>query len=163
MKLKNLILTAFFVALALVFNLLEGLLPFPLPGVKLGLANVFALAALVMLGTKEAFFVTILRVILAWLITANIFSFLCGMTGGLLATVVMAVMYTKFQKEFSLPWISVAGAWAFNIGQTIIATYIVGDIRLMYYVRPLLIIGTVTGWVVGKLAEILCTRLNQFK
>lgn len=163
MKLKNLILTAFFISLALIFNLIEGSLPFPLPGVKLGTANVFALTALVILGAREAFFVTVLRVVLAWLITGNIFSFLCGMTGGLLATAIMVLLYTKFDKDFSLPWVSVAGAWAFNIGQTVVATYIVGDIRLMYYVLPLLVIGTATGWVVGKLAELLCVRLNQLK
>lgn len=163
MKLKNLILTAFFISSALTFNLIEGFLPFPLPGVKLGTANVFALAALVMLGAREAFFVTVLRVVLAWLITGNVFSFLCGMTGGLFATATMVILYTKFNKDFSLPWISVAGAWAFNIGQTAVATYIVGDIRLMYYVLPLLVIGTATGWVVGKLAELLCVRLNQLK
>ncbi len=54
MKLKNMIITGSFAAFALVFNMFEGSLPMPLPGIKLGAANVFLLA-LVLLGVKEAF------------------------------------------------------------------------------------------------------------
>ena len=54
MKLKNLIITGSLAAFALVFNIFEGNLPMPLPGIKLGAANVFSLVALVLLGVKEA-------------------------------------------------------------------------------------------------------------
>lgn len=163
MTLRKIILSSLFVSLALVFNLIEGLLPFPMPGVKLGTANVFALSALVMMGAREAFMVTILRVFLALLITGNFFSFFCAITGGLLATVTMVLLYTKLEKYFSLSWISVAGAWAFNLGQTLVASFVVGDFRLIYYLLPLLVIGTISGWIVGKLAETLCIRLEHLK
>lgn len=159
MKLPKLILLAFFVSLALVFSLVEGMLPMPLPGVKLGAANVFALTALVIYGPREAFAVTVLRVFLAWLLTGNSFAFLCGMTGGLLSTMIMALIYTRFRESFSLPWVSVAGAWAFNAGQAFMAAAVMGDARVLYYLLPLFIAGTAAGWAVGILARILCGRL----
>lgn len=161
MRLRNILLTAMLTALALVFNMVEGTLPLPLPGVKLGAANVFALVALATLGAKEAFAVTILRVLLAWLITGNWFAFLCGLAGGTLATAAMAFLYAKFRSDFTLPWISVAGAWAFNAGQIFVVIYLIGDERIAVYVLPLLISGTLAGYAVGYLAQLLCDRLDK--
>ena len=160
MKTRNIALVGLFTSLAIVFNLVEGALPMPLPGVKLGAANVFALAALVLMGAKEAFFVTTLRVVLSWLLTGNWFAFLCSLAGGLLATAVMALLYHKFREDFSLPWVSVAGAWAFNAGQLAVAVWLVGDVRVAWYILPLMIAGTVAGWAVGLLADMLCKRLS---
>lgn len=161
MRLKKMILLSLFISLALVLNLAEGMLPAPLPGIRLGTANVFTLAALELLGVKAAFTVTILRVWLAWLLTGNSFSLLCGIVGGLLSTVVMSLIYTKFRRAFSLPWISVAGAWAFNAGQIAVAAVLIGDIHVFYYFPPLLLAGTAAGWAVGALAETLAGRLKN--
>lgn len=161
MKTRNIVLVGLLTALAIVFNMMENALPMPLPGIKLGAANVFALAALVLMGAKEAFFVTLLRVALAWLITGNGFAFLCSFVGGMMATAAMSLLYCKYRNDFSLPWISVAGAWAFNAGQLAVVAYLVGDPRAVYYILPLFIAGTVAGWAVGILAEMLCKRLES--
>lgn len=160
MKLRENIITALFVAMAIVINIAEGAFPMPLPGIKLGLANVFTLAALLMLGTRAAFTVTVLRVFLVWLITGNIFAFSCSMTGGLLAAAVMVLLYSKLSDYFSVPWISVAGAWAFNAGQLAVAAFFVGDPRIAFYVIPLFAAGTAAGWCTGFLAELLCRRIK---
>lgn len=158
---KKLTLMALFISASVVFSFIEGLLPLPLPGMKLGAANVFALAALVLYGPGEAFAVTILRVLLAWLLTGNTFSLLCGLTGGFLSTSVMALIYTKLSASFSLPWVSVAGAWAFNVGQIFVAVALVGDARLLCYLMPLILAGTAAGWTVGHMACILSGRLKK--
>lgn len=163
MKLSKLILLALFISLALVFNLAEGMLPMPVPGVRLGAANVFALMALVLLGVKEAFMITILRVLLAWLLSGNVFALACSMISGVFSTAVMALIYTKFSGYFSLPWISVAGAWAFNVGQISVAAALIDSIDVFYYLPPLLLVGTVTGWAVGTLSRLLCDRLGKTK
>ena len=77
MKLREMILVSFLAAMALIFNMLESALPMPLPGIKLGTANVFALAAIILIGAKAGFAVTLLRVVTAWLISANFFTFIC--------------------------------------------------------------------------------------
>ncbi len=160
MKLKNVIITGLLAAFAAVFNIFEGSLPMPLPGIKLGAANVFSLVALVLFGVKEAFAVTLLRVFLAWIMTGNWFALLCSLSGGLMSAAVMSVIYTKYREEFSLPWISVAGAWAFNMAQVAVAALLVGDVRILLYLLPLLAAGTAAGWSVGWLALILCRRVG---
>jgi len=159
MKPRKMVLLALLVSLALAVNLAEGMLPMPFPGMKLGAANVFALTALVLMGQKEAFFVTILRVFLAWLLTGNAFAFFCSMAGGLLSTAAMALLYTKCGDLFSLPWISVAGAWVFNVGQILIVAALVGDVKVFYYLLPLLPAAAAAGWTVGLLARLLSDRL----
>ena len=161
MKLKNLIITGSLAAFALVFNIFEGYLPMPLPGIKLGAANVFSLVALVILGVKEAFAVTLIRVFLAWVMTGNWFALLCSLAGGLMSASVMSFIYTKYREDFSLPWISVAGAWAFNASQVSVAAAMVNDIRVLLYAVPLLAAGTAAGWAVGWLAQILCLRVGS--
>jgi heptaprenyl diphosphate synthase len=161
MKLKNIIITGSLAAFALVFNIFEGSLPMPLPGIKLGTANVFSLLALVLLGVKEAFAVTLIRVFLAWVMTGNWFAFVCSLAGGLMSAAVMSFIYLKYRDDFSLPWISVAGAWAFNVAQVSVAALIVNDIRVLLYIFPLLAAGTAAGWAVGWLALLLCKRVGS--
>lgn len=161
MKPQKLTLLALFVSLSVVFSFVEGMLPMPLPGVKLGAANAFALTALVLYGPREAFAVTIIRVLLGWLLTGNSFSLLCGLTGGFLSTSAMALIYTKSSELFSLPWISVAGAWAFNVGQLLAAAAVIGDARVLYYLLPLVLAGTAAGWAVGQMSRVLSGRLAR--
>ena len=161
MKLKNLIITALLASLALVFNIFESSLPMPLPGMKLGAANVFSLVALVLLGVKEAVAVTLIRVFLAWVMTGNWFAFICSLAGGILAVAVMSFIYSKYRDDFSLPWISVAGAWAFNAAQVSVAALMVNDVRVLFYMLPLLAAGTAAGWAVGWLALLLCKRVGS--
>jgi len=163
MKLKNMIITGSLAAFALVFNMFEGSLPMPLPGIKLGAANVFSLLALVLLGVKEAFAVTLIRVFLAWVMTGNFFALLCSLAGGLMSASVMSFIYIKYRDDFSLPWISVAGAWAFNVAQVSVAAFIVNDIRVFIYIVPLLAVGTAAGWAVGWLALLLCKRVGSLR
>ena len=163
MKLKNMIITGSLAAFALVFNMFEGSLPMPLPGIKLGAANVFSLLALVLLGVKEAFAVTLIRVFLAWVMTGNFFALLCSLAGGLMSASVMSFIYIKYRDDFSLPWISVAGAWAFNVAQVSVAALIVNDVRVLFYVVPLLAAGTAAGWSVGWLALLLCKRVGSLR
>lgn len=163
MKPAELVFLASFVSLAVIFNFVDGMLPMPLPGVRLGTANVFALTALVLMGTKEAFIVTIMRVLLSWLLTGNIFVLVCSMSSGVFSTAVMTLLYTKFRGFFSLPWISVAGAWAFNVGQVSVAALLIGDFFVFYYLPPLLLVGSAAGWTVGMLSQLLCGRLVKMR
>ncbi len=158
MKTKRLVLTALLTACALAVNIAEGALPAPAPGIKLGAANVFSLAALVLMGAREAYAVTLLRVALAWLFSGNVFALFCGLAGGLAATSAMALAYKKWGGALSMPWISVAGAWAFNAGQVAVVSLAIGDRRAALYVLPLFAAGSAAGWAVGWLADKICRR-----
>lgn len=160
---RRVVLTGLFTACAFAVNIAESAFPMPLPGVKLGLANAVALCALVVIGTKEAFLVTVLRVFLSWLVSGNVFSLACSLGGALPAVAVMSLLYGKFRRDLSLPWISVAGAWAFNAGQVAVVSYIVKDIRVVFYLLPLLAAGTAAGWASGLLANSVCKRIGEKK
>lgn len=161
MSTKSLVITALFTAMAIVINIIESVFPMILPGIKPGLANVFTLAALITEGPVAAFSVAIIRVLIVWLLTGNIFAFFCGVTGGILATTVMSLCYIKYGALFSVPWVSVAGAWGFNLGQIAVAVIFTADMRIALYIVPLLVVGTIAGWGTGFLASYFCKRLER--
>ena len=65
-----------FTALAMIFSYLESLIPLPIgiPGIKLGLANLLIVVALYKIGTREAFAISVVRIVLSGFIFANLFS-----------------------------------------------------------------------------------------
>lgn len=161
MNLRNMLGVALFSALALVLNVIEGAFPMPLPGMKLGAANVFTLAALVLIGVRAAFAVSLLRVFLAWLISGNWFAFLCSLFGALSAAAVMSFLYAKYRDRLSVRFISMAGAWAFNAAQVAAVAALVREPKVSLYIFPLLAVGTVAGYAIGFAAEIVCRRLKS--
>jgi heptaprenyl diphosphate synthase len=61
------------VALGVISHRLEALLPLPSPGIKLGLANLMTLVALVFLRFIEAVIVTFLRVVIGSILRGTFF------------------------------------------------------------------------------------------
>ena len=83
-----------FTALALIFSYVETLIPiqFGIPGVKLGLANLVIVAVLYKATLKEAYLLTVVRVLLAGFIFGNYFSIIYSLAGALLSLSVMALL-----------------------------------------------------------------------
>lgn len=156
---RRIILTGLFVGLALVINLAEAQLPPILPGIKPGLANVVSLMALILLGWKEALAVTIMRTTLGSIFSGNLIVMACSITGGLMSTATMILLYQKARKKISLPMISVAGAIAHNTGQLLIVAIIIENIKIYLYLPILLISGVATGYCVGFICNVLYGRL----
>lgn len=105
---------AVLIALGVVLHRVEAVLPLPSPWIRLGLANVPSLLALVFLGVREAFTVTLLRVLIASLLAGTILgpTFWLSLAGGMGATAVMAGAHVWGGRWFSLVGVSVAGAYA---------------------------------------------------
>ena len=152
---KRLVLIALLTALALALQLIERSITFPIlvPGVKLGLANVISLLAILLLGLKDAFLIVILRCLLGALFGGNPISFLFSVTGGLLSTLFMGLLWKKFFKYISIINISLVGAVCHNIGQLLIASIIVKDLRIYIYLPVLLVSGLITGYITGVIAS----------
>ncbi|QPJ64102.1 MAG: Gx transporter family protein [Candidatus Nitrohelix vancouverensis] len=111
---RRLLIMATLVALGVVLHRLEALLPLPSPWIKLGLANVMTLVALVYLGVKEAFIVAILRVFWGSILGGTFMSptFFLSFAGTLSATLAMACFYAGGRGPFSLIGVCVASAYA---------------------------------------------------
>ena len=121
-----------FVALALIFSYVESLIPIQIgiPGVKLGLANLIIVIALYKMSLKEAYLLSVTRVVLSGFIFGNLFSILYSLAGGLLSLSVMALL--KKHGDFSVIGISIAGGVSHNIGQLAIAMVVVETFSVVY-------------------------------
>ena len=129
-KNKKLANMAMLVALAMIFSYVESLIPinFGIPGMKLGVAN-----------------------LLTGFLFGNGMSIVYSLAGGILSFLVMALM--KRLKGFSVAGVSIAGGVSHNIGQIIVASVVVENLKLIYYLPALLIAGTVTGFVMGMISK----------
>lgn len=148
---KRIVLSAVLVSLALAFSYMERFIPLqmliPLPGVKLGLANVVTLIALYLLGTKSAFAILILRCFLGSLFGGGITGFLFSITGGLLSMTVMALC--KNAPLLSVYGVSILGAAAHNVGQILAAMVLMHSVYIGMYLSYLLVVALFTGFATG--------------
>lgn len=149
-----------FIALALICSYIESLIPFyfGIPGVKLGLTNIVVVIMLYTVGEKEAFGISMLRIVLAGFLFGNMFSILYSLAGGILSFFVMYIV--KKTKLLGVIPVSVCGGISHNIGQIIVAAIVVENYNIFYYVPALLIAGTITGFLIGIVAQEITIRLK---
>ena len=152
-KNKKLANMAMLVALAMIFSYVESLIPinFGIPGMKLGVANLVTVTGLYFLELPEVFLVVVMRILLTVFLFGNGMSIIYSLAGGILSFLVMALM--KRLKGFSVAGVSIAGGVSHNIGQIIVASVVVENLKLIYYLPALLIAGTVTGFVMGMISK----------
>lgn len=148
-----------FTALAMILSYIESLFPFfyGIPGVKLGLANSMSLTILYLLGTWAAVLISAVRIVLTGFLFGNLFSIVYSLAGGMLSILVMILM--KRSRLFSVVGISMTGGLSHNIGQLIVAIFLVENLNLLYYLPVLLISGLITGLVIGFLSREILKRL----
>ncbi len=153
MKTKRITLLAIMLSLSIVLSIVESLLPvIPIPGVKLGLANVVTLIVMYIYGEKDAFMVLLLRIILVGLLRGNIFSvtFFLSMSGGMTAYLMMILF--KNVKVFSVIGVSIMGAFGHSVGQIVMAIFLIERAELIYYFPYVLVISVITGVLTGLVA-----------
>ena len=150
-----------YTALALIFSYVETLIPinFGIPGVKLGLANLIIVVALYKMSLKEAYILSIVRVVLSGFIFANLFSIIYSLAGGLLSLSVMALL--KKTNQFSVLGISMAGGVFHNIGQLIMAIIVLESFNIAYYFPVLIISGVITGLLIGIISNEMLKRIHK--
>ena len=146
-------------ALALGLSYLESRLPvfFAVPGMKLGLTNLVVLTALYRGGENSAFFINLVRIVLAAFTFGSLSAMLYSLAGGLAAFLTMTAC--KRSGRFSMTGVSVAGGVAHNIGQILVAAAVLESTALVWYLPFLLIAGTVAGAVIGIVGNEVLKRL----
>ena len=160
-KTKQLALCAVLTALALGLSVMENLFPvtavIPLPGVKLGLANIVTVFALYTLGAKNALSILIARCLLGSLFAGNFSALLFSLMGGVLAMLVMIGL--KQFHRLSIFGVSIGGAAAHNCGQIAAAVISLGNTAPLYYLPILLGVSLFTGALTGVIAACLFRAL----
>ena len=157
---KKVSLYGILVSLAFIASYIEVLIPFNfhIPGMKLGLANIAVHVALYTGGAKAGITVSIIRIILVGLTFGNPYSAIYGLSGGVLSLAVM--IFLKRTDFFGMMGVSMAGGVAHNIGQLLCAMILLKLPAVFTYLSYLILVGTVTGALIGIIDEEVLKRLK---
>jgi len=159
---KKLALMALLTAMALVVFVIEAQIPapVPVPGVKLGLANVITLTAMLLMGRKEAGAILVVRIIMGAVFTGGPSALIYSMAGGALAYLIMCLLIKPLGGE--RVWaLSALAAVGHNVGQLAACVLIVKTPGVWAYLPVLAISGIVTGIFTGFVAMYLVKALKK--
>ena len=163
-KTKKLALMALLTAIALTIFVVENQLPapVPIPGVKLGLANIITLVTMLLLGKKEAGAVLLVRVLMGAMFAGSPSTLLFSAAGGALAWLVMCLTVGLFGEK-QLWIVSALAGLAHNAGQLLTCALVVKTPGVFAYAPILAISGVLTGVFTGFAAMYLIRALRNMR
>ena len=152
--------SALMIALAMILSFVESQIPsfFPIPGIKLGLANIAVIFALYRLSIKDAIVVSLIRVVVVSTLFGTSLTLAYSLSGAVLSLLIMVLL--KKSDRFSIVGVSVAGGISHNIGQIIMAIILMHNSVISYYLPFLIISGIVTGVVIGLVSAKIVERVK---
>ena len=159
MNVKKITQMAMLTAIALTIFMIEAQIPalVPIPGVKLGLANIVTVFAVFALGPKEAVMILFVRIFLGAVFAGNFSTILYSGAGGLLA-ILVTIGLRKILTHQQL-WVAGAiGAIFHSIGQMIVAVAVTGTPGILVYLPMMIACSIVTGLFTGLCAQFLLNR-----
>lgn len=163
MKLKQMTSNAVLTAIALTIFMIEAQIPslVPVPGVKLGLANIITVFALFAFTPRDAFLIMFVRVFLGSVFSGQISTMLYSFGGGLLCFAALLVM--KRLITVKQLWVaSVIGAVFHNIGQILVAVIVTGTPGIVVYLPVLMVSGIIAGTFTGFCAQFVYDKMKRF-
>lgn len=161
MELKEFARLSMLLALSIVLNIVESMIPLlngiMIPGLKLGLANIIVVFVLYTYGFKQAIYISILRVFLVGLLRTGLFNitFFFSLGGAILS---LLCMFIAKKLPFSVLGVSVIGSMGHSLGQIIMAIIFLNTMNLFYYLPFVLLFSIPTGICIG----ILSSKLIEF-
>lgn len=153
------VLAAVLCGIALALSLIDGAISslLPLPGFKLGLANVVSLFALYYLGLSWAVLICVVRSLLTAVLSGNMTMLFFSLMGGLLSILIMFVLL----KKISIIKTSVVGGIVHNLAQLFSAILITSTPQVSYYMPVLVLMGTICGFFIGVVCTLVFRRLKM--
>ena len=163
MKVKKLALLALLTAIALSIFMIEAQIPapVPVPGVKLGLANIVTVFTVFLLGSWEGTAVLFCRIFLGAVFAGNFSTIFYSAAGGLLS-ILTTVGLKRIVTHKQLWVVGALAAMAHSIGQMAAAILISGTPELAIYLPVLIAISIITGLFTGLCAQLLLNRGEKF-
>ena len=160
---RQLTLCAVLTAMALALSYLENFFPLslaiPIPGIKLGLANIVTVFALYALGPSQAMMILLARCFLGAVFAGNMNALIFSLLGGV--TAMLVEIGLSRVKRLSIYGVSVGGAAAHNCGQVAAAVLTLGNGAPLYYLPILLGVSLFTGALTGLIAACLFRALSH--
>lgn len=156
---KVLSLLAMSVAGAMILSYIESFIYLGIPGVKLGLPNIFIIFILYRIGVPQAASVSLVRCLLTALTFGSVLSLWYSLAGAILSLILMTVM--KKTSFFSNVGVSVVGAISHNAAQIAVAVAVTGVSEIVSYLPFLCISGVIAGIFIGVAAGIMIQRIPE--
>jgi len=162
-QLRRLTYMAVLTAIALTIFIAEAQLPdlIPIPGVKLGLANIVTVCAMFDLGPGPAAMILLARILLGSLYSGGM-TIVYSLAGGLCCYVVMLPLRKILSRRQMWVCSALSGA-AHNVGQICAAVAVTGTPGVAVLLPPLIFCGLLTGLFTGLCAQFLLSRLDKIK
>ena len=159
---KKIATLAVFTALSLIMFIIENQFPpMFIPGAKMGLANIFSFAALIMYSPLEAFAIVAIRTGLGAVYAGNVSALLYSFSGGVVSMAVSSVLMYLVYPKISVFAVSVAAAVAHNITQNAVFVLLSGSVLMFVNLPYLVLLGIVAGAVVGGITMLLFKGVPQ--
>lgn len=162
MNTKRLLRMALLTSVALIIFSVEAQLPpvIPVPGVKLGLANIITIYAIFYFGASDALVILLCRIFLGSIFGGQLMTLLYSLGGGMLCFITVFLLHRLLtMKEV---WISsAAGAISHNLGQLLVAAALMKTAAVFWYLPVLLISGILSGTFTGLCAQFLLGRMDR--
>ena len=158
---RRIAVSAMFAALALIFSYVEAILPLStgVPGVKLGIANLVVILALYNMNFMYAMGINAIRILVAGLLFNGLFGALYSLAGGVVSLTVMWLL--KKTGLFSMAGVSMAGGVAHNMGQLLVASALVSNLKMFVYLPVLMFSGIGAGILIGITASVVDSRVPK--
>lgn len=164
---QKMVLLANLLAVSMVLNVIESLYLniLPIPGSKIGFANIVTLVVIYLYGVKEGVALTVLRIILVSIITGKFLGpvFYLGLGGATLSITAMALL--KKADFFGIVGVSVLGSVSHAIGQIIVGIFVLGSSAIMYWLPVMLLVsipaGVLTGLISTKFLSVWQATHNE--
>ena len=151
---RKLTLLANFLAIAIVLNIIESAIPvIPVPGAKLGFANIVTLIVIYVYSFKDGMALTVSRVLLVSVLSGKLLGpvFYMSLSGAIVATLAMG--FFKKTNFFGMIGVSVLGSIFHSIGQIAAGIFVIGSVAVLAYLPIMLFLSIPAGVLTGLIAK----------
>ena len=159
---KKLTLLGLLTAIALILSYVEAMLPpifVAVPGIKMGLPNIAIIFVLYRFGLKEAAAVSLVRLAAVALLFGNAMTLIYSLAGAVLSLTLMSLL--KKSNLFSMIGVSIVGGVSHNLGQILVAMWLMETAEIGYYMIILTVTGTIAGILIGLAGSFVLKYLNK--
>lgn len=164
MKAKRIAELSVLTAVSLIIFIVELQIPnpFPIPGIKLGLANIITVFAVYHYKAYEVAMIVTVRLLLGSVFSGNFTALIYSASGAFLCLIGMLLLKRMIDEKHI--WIaSVLGAVLHNTGQMIAAVIVTQTVEIVAYYPFLLVSGCLAGAFTGLCAQLIMPRIKFFK
>ena len=159
---KKIATLAVFTTLSLITFIIENQFPpMFIPGARMGLANIFSFAALIMYSPIEAFLIVAIRCGLGAVYAGNVSALLYSFTGGVIALAVSSVLMYTLYPRISVTAVSVTAAVCHNVTQNVVFVLMSGTVNMFVNLPYLVLLGIASGAIVGGVVMLVFKKVPK--